>query len=142
MMIGTYEHRLDKKGRLVSPSKFRQELGDELVASVGVEQCVSLYSKDGWEKLLERLQRMPFSRSKARDFLRVFLATAHELSVDSAGRILLPQMLKSHASINSEVSVIGVGDHLEIWDRDKWNEYRQDILANFPSIVEGVEWEK
>ena len=126
MMIGTYEHRLDKKGRLVLPSKFRQELGDELICLRWVEQCVSLYSKDGWEKLLERLQRMPFSRSKARDFLRVFWQL-HELSVDSAGRILLPQMLKSHASLNSEVSVIGVGDHLEIWDRDIWNKYRQDI---------------
>ncbi|HHZ04946.1 MULTISPECIES: division/cell wall cluster transcriptional repressor MraZ [Acetomicrobium] len=142
MMIGTYEHRLDSKGRLVLPSKFRQEMGEQLVASVGVERCISLYSKDEWEKLLEKLQKMPFSQSKARDFLRVFLATAHEITLDSAGRILLPQMLKSHAYLETEVSIIGVGDHLEIWDRETWNKYRQDILSNLSTIVEGVEWKQ
>jgi len=142
MMIGTYEHRLDKKGRLVLPSKFRQDLGDLIVASVGVEQCISLYSKNEWEKMLDRFQKMPFFRSKSRDFLRVLLATAHELPVDSAGRVLLPQILKSHASLNVEVCIIGVGDHLEVWDRDIWDKYRKDVMANLPSIVEGVEWDQ
>jgi MraZ protein len=139
MLVGTYEHKIDSKYRIVLPSKFREELGDRVYSTIGIDSCLSLYSLSGWDNVMKRLQDLPFSNSKSRGFLRLLLSSAHELQVDGAGRILLPQVLRQHGKLISDVVFVGVSDHVELWDRDKWEEYREGILAELPEIAEGVE---
>ncbi len=135
---GSYSHKLDSKGRMVLPSRFREELGQFVVATIGIERCVTLYPAKQWEELLERLETLPSGNNKARDLRRIILASAHELEVDSTGRILVPQALRQYANINQEVSVNGNGDRLEIWDMAMWNSYRDAIWSDLRETAEGV----
>ncbi|HPD96954.1 MAG TPA: division/cell wall cluster transcriptional repressor MraZ [Synergistales bacterium] len=139
MLVGTYEHRFDPKGRIVLPSKFRDELGENPVATVGIDQCVSIYPADKWQALLERFQKMSFSKGRTRDFLRVLLATAHEIQFDASGRVLVPVNLRQHARVEQDATVIGVGDHIEIWDSGSWNIYLEGVKKELPDIAEEVE---
>ena len=139
MLVGTFEHRLDVKGRLVIPARFREELGSSVVASFGIDRCVSVYSQRSWESILERLHNLPYSKGKTRDLVRVLLASAHEVPIDPAGRILLPQSLRDQAGIEQEVSINGVLDHIEVWDSDKWNTYRSRVMETLPEIAEEVD---
>lgn len=139
MLVGTFEHRLDVKGRLVIPARFREELGSSVVASFGIDRCVSVYSQRSWESILERLHNLPYSKGKTRDLVRVLLASAHEVPIDPAGRILLPQSLRDQAGIEQEVSLNGVLDHIEVWDSEKWNTYRARVMETLPEIAEEVD---
>lgn len=139
MLVGTYEHKLDTKGRVVLPSRFRQELGSGVVCTLGIDKCISLYSTDKWDKVLEKLQQLPFSKGKSRDLLRLMLSSASELQVDNAGRILVPNFLRSHAELEQDITLIGVSDHVELWDSGKWNSYRSKVLDVLPEIAEDVE---
>ena len=139
MLVGTFEHRLGVKGRLVIPARFREELGSSVVASFGIDRCVSVYSQRSWESILERLHNLPYSKGKTRDLVRVLLASAHEVPIDPAGRILLPQSLRDQAGIEQEVSLNGVLDHIEVWDSEKWNTYRARVMETLPEIAEEVD---
>ena len=139
MLVGTFEHRLDVKGRLVIPARFREELGSSVVASFGIDRCVSVYSQRSWESILERLHNLPYSKGKTRDLVRVLLASAHEVPIDPAGSILLPQSLRDQAGIEQEVSLNGVLDHIEVWDSEKWNTYRARVMETLPEIAEEVD---
>jgi MraZ protein len=139
MLVGTFEHKFDNKGRIVLPSKFRDELGESAVATVGIDRCVSIYSAERWQELLNRFHQMSFSKGKTRDFLRVLLATANEIQFDASGRALIPSNLRQHAKLELEVSVIGVGDHVELWDTTSWNTYLEEIRSVLPDIAEEVE---
>ncbi len=139
MLVGTYEHKIDSKARIVLPSKFREELGDAVVSTIGIDRCISLYSLSEWERVLGKLQELPFSKGKARGFLRVMLSSAHELQIDSAGRILVPPVLRQHGMLEQDVVFVGVNDHVELWDREKWKEYRDQVLEELPQIAEDVD---
>lgn len=124
MLMGTFEHRLDTKGRLVLPAKFREELGDTIVAVYGMEKCVSLYSQAEWEKFIAWMSSEPFmSNVETRRRQRIILSSAHELMTDGAGRILLPGVLRDYAKLTQDAVVNGVNDHAEIWDRSGWADY-------------------
>ena len=138
MLMGTCEHRLDSKGRLVLPAKFRSELGSTVVCTVGLDRCVAVYSTDGWEKYLAKLQTLPFAKESARRFMRVVLGSADELPVDGAGRILVGAFLKDYAGLGEQVTIVGVSDHVELWNSERWNAGRDDILKDFESLAEGV----
>ena len=134
MLMGTFEHRLDAKSRLVLPAKFRDELGETVIAAFGMERCVSLYSRAEWEKLIRWMDAESFmSNAKARRLQRIVLASAHDLAPDGAGRILLPAVLRDYAGIRQELVVNGVNDHAEVWDRTAWAEYCQ---AGFDALQE------
>ena len=139
MLMGTYEHKIDSKSRIVLPSKFREELGDKVISTIGIDRCLSLYSISGWDDVIKRLQNLPFSKRESRRFLRLMLSSAHELQVDGAGRILLPSILRQYGDLLTDVVFVGVSDHAELWDRVKWKEYRDSVLAELPEISEGVE---
>lgn len=139
MLIGSYEHRLDGKGRLVLPAPFRESMEAGLVASVGIGRCVSIYSRERWESILAKVQELPFPRGKTRDFLRVLLATAQELELDRSGRVLIGATLREHGGLLQEVVVLGAGDHLEVWDGAAWREYSQQVLNDFADMAEEVE---
>ena len=140
MLMGTYEHRLDTKARLVLPAKIREKLGDVVVASVGMENCVSLYSMEEWNSFLAKIKDRPFfSRSNTRELLRIILSSAHELALDGTGRVLLPPVLREYANLTQEVVVNGVNDHVEIWDKARWTNYWKTGLEKLPEIAEGVD---
>jgi len=139
MLVGTYDHKLDSKGRLVLPARFRQELGSIVVCTIGIDRCISLYSSEKWERVLEKLQQLPFSKGKSRELMRLILSSASELQIDSAGRILVPTILREHAKLDTDISLIGVNDHLELWNRNLWFEYRNRVMDVLPEIAEEVE---
>lgn len=139
MLIGSYEHRLDAKGRLVLPAPFREAMQSGMVASVGIGRCVSVYARERWEELLAKVQSLPFPKGKTRDFFRVLLATAQEVDLDRSGRILVGASLREHGGLDQDVVVVGVGDHLELWDVSNWKEYSNRVLDDFAEIAEEVE---
>lgn len=140
MFVGTYEHRIDMKGRLVLPSRFRQELGDCVVVAMGMGSYVSLYTPLEWEHLLGKLQNVPpSSGSRARDLCRVLLATANEVLFDAAGRVLLPPLLREKAVLEQDVVVVGQRNHVEIWDRERWSSYQASVFQDFFNIAQEIE---
>ncbi|MDR1977350.1 MAG: division/cell wall cluster transcriptional repressor MraZ [Synergistaceae bacterium] len=139
MLMGTYEHRLDTKARLVLPAKIREKLSDAVVAAAGLENCVSLYSETEWENFSEKIKNMPFySDDENRDFVRIMLSSAHEIFIDGMGRVLLPQVLREYARLNQEVVVNGVRDHVEIWDKELWATKWKSGLENLPKLAKNA----
>jgi MraZ protein len=138
--IGTYEHRIDAKNRLVLPAKIREKLGDVVVAAAGLDNCVSLFSEEDWNSFAEKINKLPFySNARFRDFARVMLASAHETAPDGMGRILLPAVLREYAQLQQEVVISGAGDHAEIWDKDRWAARWRNGLENLADMAADVE---
>ena len=139
MLVGSYNHKLDGKGRTVLPAKFRGELGSSVVATIGIDRCVALYPLPQWEELTNKLKELSTFKKKARDFRRVLLSMANELEFDAAGRILLPQMLREYAEISSNITIIGAENHIEMWDTQKWEEHRKEVLLDISETAEELE---
>lgn len=138
MFMGSYDHRIDNKGRLVMPAKFRSQIGDTVVCTVGLDNCLAVYPMDAWSVYLQKLQSLPFTKGQARQFMRTLLGAAEELLVDGQGRILLSVKLRKYAQLSDAVVVNGVNDHLEIWNSEKWSASNDEMLENFTSLAEGV----
>ena len=139
MLVGSYNHKIDAKGRTVLPSRIRSELGNTVVATIGIDSCIALYPMDRWEELLLKLKDLSSFKKKTRDFRRVLLSMATEQDVDAAGRILLPSLLKEYASIEQDITLIGAEDHVEIWDTKRWEEHRRSVLLDFSDLAEDLE---
>ena len=122
MFMGEYNHTVDTKGRLIVPSKFREQLGDEFVVTKGLDGCLFVYSKSEWENIEEKFRNVPLTTKDARKFARFFFAGAASCEVDKQGRILLPVVLREYAGIEKNVVSVGVFNRVEIWDKDKWQE--------------------
>ena len=118
MFIGEYHHSIDDKGRLIIPSKFREELGEKFIVTRGIENCLFVYSEESWQKIVDKLETLPFTKKDARQFIRFFLSGASEAEFDKQGRINIPSPLITYANINKECIVIGTGDRLEIWSKE------------------------
>lgn len=139
MLVGSYNHKLDSKGRMVLPARFRGELGSSVVATIGIDKCIALYPLSRWEELLAKLKNLSSFKKKTRDFRRVLLSMATEQDIDSAGRILLPSILREYAGADQEITLIGAEDHMEIWDTKRWEERRAAVLADFSELAEDLE---
>ena len=120
MLMGEYNHALDAKGRIIIPSRLREELGEHFVVCKGMDGCLFAFPMEGWEKLVGKLQALPLTNKAARKFSRYFLAGAADVEPDKQGRALLPQTLREAAHLEKDVVLCGVGDRLEIWSRDAW----------------------
>lgn len=138
MLMGSSEHRIDGKGRLVLPAKFRSQIGETVVCTVGLDNCLAVYPMDAWNAYLQCLQRLPFTKAQARQFMRTLLGAAEELPVDRQGRVLLPVKLRAYAQLEERVVVNGVNDHLEIWNGERWAASNGAMLENFTALAEGV----
>lgn len=123
MFLGTYEPRLDEKGRLILPAKYRDQLSGGLVITKGQEYCLYIYPMDTFQVVMKRLLQAPATMKEARSYTRVFLSGASDQIPDKQGRINIPAGLREYAALTRDVSVIGSGDHAEIWDRDAWERY-------------------
>lgn len=120
MLLGEYSHSLDSKNRLMMPSKLRELLGEDLVVCKNVDKCLSLYPREHWDAFYQKVISLP--RIESRGVQRFLLPSAFHTTPDNQGRILLPPKLCQYADLTKDVTIIGVGDHLELWDTDKWND--------------------
>jgi MraZ protein len=137
MFLGEYEHTLDDKNRLTLPAKFRDAFAGGGVVTRGMDGCLVVYTKAGWEEFVSvRLQGLdPFSR-EARQIARFLFAGAVEAEPDRQGRIVVPAALIGHARLGREVVVAGVRDHVEIWDRAAWRRYLEDVEGSAELVAE------
>ena len=138
MFMGEYHHSIDDKGRLIIPSKFREDLGDEFVVTRGIENCLFVYPKDNWEKIVNKLETLPFTKKDARTFTRFFLSGATVAEFDKQGRINITSPLISYANITKECVVIGTGDRLEIWALEQWDNFFDSAKNNMSDIAENL----
>ena len=136
MLIGEYHHNIDEKGRLIIPSKFREDIGNSFVVTRGLDGCLFVYSLVEWEKIVAKLKKLPFTKKDARIFTRFFLASATVCEFDKQGRINLVNSLIKYADLKKECVVIGVNDRLEIWALDKYNNLMEDNLEQLDEISE------
>ena len=135
MLIGEYQHSLDAKNRMIVPSKLREDLGNKFVITKGLDGCLYIYPTDEWVKLQEKLKTLPLTNKDARAFVRFFFAGASEVEIDKQGRGLIPQNLKEYAGIEKEIVSIGVLSRVEIWSKEKWNEYNNSNI-DYEKIAE------
>ena len=138
MFTGEYRHSLDVKKRLIIPSKIREEMGDSIVITRGLDGCLFGYQLSVWQKMLEKLNSLPFTKKDARNFTRFMTSGAITLEFDKQGRIVLPSYLLDYANILKNVVVVGVVNRIEIWEEDKWNNFMQDNVDSLSDISENL----
>ena len=138
MLIGEFHHSLDDKNRLIIPSKLRSELEDEVIITRGLDKCLFIYSKTEWNKIVNELSKLPFTRKDARNFNRFFLSGASLTGFDKQGRINIVQTLLDYALITREVTIIGVNDRIEVWDKDSYETFIKDNENNFSDMAESL----
>ena len=136
MFIGEYHHIIDQKKRLAIPIKFRKGLGNKMVITRGLDQSLFLYPQKTWNDLAAKLSKLPFSKSDARGFSRLMLAGAMEVELDKAGRILIPDYLKSYAHLGQMAAIIGLYNRLEIWDEEAWKKYKTQMEKDVGDMSE------
>lgn len=144
LLLGTYNPRLDEKGRLILPAKFRGQLAPGLVMTRGQERCLYLLPMDEFRRMYEQIRLAPITSKQSRDYLRVFLSGASDEMPDKQGRVSIPANLRQYAGLDRDVAVIGMGTRVEIWDAGAWDDYlesqesdyaqtAQEVLPPFPS---------
>lgn len=138
MLMGEYHHNIDDKGRLIIPSKFRDDLGEKFVITRGLENCLFAYSLEDFQKIVAELQKIPFTKKDARQFMRFFLSGATTVEFDKQGRINISSSLISYAGLKKECIIIGTGDRLEIWSSDNWNDFFDSTKDNMSDIAENL----
>lgn len=134
--MGEFHHSIDDKQRLIIPSKFRDELGDTVIITRGIESCLFIYSEKEWDKVVSKLKSLPFTKKDARSFTRLFLSGATDSSFDKQGRIKITKSLKDYAELFKDCVVIGVNDRLEVWSEENWNKYFNENSDNLSEIAE------
>ena len=138
MFLGTYAPKLDDKGRIILPAKFRDELASGLVLTRGQEHCVYVFSQREFEALHEKIRQAPVTSKQARDYLRVFLSGASAEVPDKQSRVTSPSALRSYAGLDRDLVVIGAGSRAEIWDAQAWETYLAEQEAAFANTEEEV----
>ncbi len=136
MFIGEYTHSLDTKGRVALPAKFRPKLGDGAIIARGLDHCLFVFTKESWGKLTAKIAGMSFMKSDSRAFARLMLAGASEVEFDNQGRILIPEYLRTYASLKKQAIFAGLYDRVEIWDEANWKAYKSKTEASSDDIAE------
>ena len=139
MLLGTYNHSLDSKKRLIIPAKIAAKLDKEVVVSKGFEGCLELRTELEFEKYSQKLLKLSQNKKEARILIRQLLATAANLSIDNANRILIPNVLLDETKIKTQVTIIGLGDKLEIWDTNSYNEFKKLTDKTYEDIAERID---
>ncbi len=136
MFYGEFQHTIDPKGRVIIPAAFRAELGVKFMITKGLEGCLFIFSETQWNNLVNKIETLPLSNTNARAFNRFFFSTASQCELDKNYRILIPQALRSHAELEKDINIIGVGTRVEIWSRENWEKYSRDESLSPDSIAE------
>ena len=138
MLMGEFHHNIDEKNRLVIPSKFRSELGEQFIITRGLDKCLFIYSMNEWNKLVSKLNTLPFTQKNARNFTRFFLSGAINAEFDRSGRVSITSPLIEYADINKECVIIGASDRLEIWSKESWDKFLSDNEEKLSDIEENL----
>ncbi|MDO5746348.1 MAG: division/cell wall cluster transcriptional repressor MraZ [Actinomycetaceae bacterium] len=138
MFLGTYEPRMDAKGRLILPARFREQLAPGIVLTKGQEHCVYGFTSAEFEQMYEELRQAPLSSKQARDYVRVMLSGASDEIPDKQGRVTIPAQLRNYAGLDRELVVIGAGARIEIWNKQAWEDYLSDQEDNFASTTQEI----
>jgi MraZ protein len=138
MFSGTFRPRLDEKGRLFLPAKYRERLSGGLVVTRGQERSLYIYAMDEFLKVADQMRQAPQSSKVARDYIRVFLSGASDEIPDKQGRFTIPANLRQYAGLDREVTVIGAGSRLEVWDTTVWNDYLAATEQSYADTAEEV----
>ncbi|KMO85921.1 protein MraZ [Megasphaera cerevisiae DSM 20462] len=139
MFMGEYSHTIDVKGRVILPAKFRDELGMNFVVTRGLEGCLSVYTMDSWLHLADAMKKLKASKENVRAFKRFVFGSAAEVEFDKQGRILIPGTLREYAHLEKEVTVLGTGDKIEIWNKDAYETYAAKIVPDMEEIAESMD---
>ncbi|KGF00603.1 cell division protein MraZ [Actinomyces sp. S6-Spd3] len=142
MFLGTYEPKLDDKGRVILPARFREDMEGGIVLTRGQEHCIYAFPAQEFEQMTVELRRAPLSSKQARDYVRVLLSGAYKEVPDKQGRITLPPDLRKYAGLDRELTVIGAGSRAEIWNSQAWNDYlsvQEDVFSQTENeIIPGM----
>jgi MraZ protein len=139
MLLGEYEHKIDEKGRVTIPPKFRSEFREGGVLAQGLEKCIAVYPLSLWKRMAEKFASMPLDRVKARRRNRYLFATAFDFELDGQGRIALPLPLRRYAGIKNSVVIVGVNNYLELWNKDCWEAEQAIMNEQIWHIAESME---
>ena len=142
MFYGEYNHNLDRKGRLILPSKFREvykEYGAEkFFITRGLDKCIFMFTEEEWRAQEQKFKAMPFTKQQTRGFNRLFFSGAIDVTPDKQGRFIIPQYLKEYSQIKKEAVVIGVSNRIEIWDKNLWGGYYANSSGSYEQIAEDI----
>jgi len=131
MFMGTFSHSLDAKGRLIVPSKLREGLGENFIITKNLDHCLGIYPESEWQKFTASLETLPkISSEVARRLRRFYFGNSITLESDKQGRVLIPNDLREYAGLTKDITLVGVDDHIEVWDTDAWTAYNESLDLN------------
>ncbi len=139
MLIGEYDHSLDSKGRLIMPAKLREDMGEKFIITTGLDGCLFGFSMEEWKKFEDKLKTLPITNKNARNFVRFFLSGATECELDKQGRFLIVGKLRENAKLEKDVTIIGTGTRIEIWNKEKWQEHINEENLSIEDIEQNME---
>ena len=134
MLLGQYEGKVGEKSRTALPKKLREIIGEKLIITLGYENSLIIVPEAGWKALLEGTEGKPFIQSETRETQRFLLGGASNVQLDSKGRFVIPEYLRRFAKIKTEVVFLGLSRYVELWDKQIWEEYRQNLEKNIENI--------
>lgn len=135
MFVGEHHHALDAKGRLIFPSKMRDDLGPQVVLQKGIDRCLHVIPPDEWTVRVEKVRGLATTNPNARDYARFFFSQASREQIDRQGRLTIPPSFREYAGLEREVAIVGNGAHVEIWDRAAWERHRGEAEVSMPDIT-------
>jgi MraZ protein len=139
---GSFEHKLDSKGRIVVPACFREELGEHIVITSMDQKCVSVYSRENWQRaVVERVEENALKTSNGADTKRLIMSLSYSVEVDSTGRILLPEKMRASVGIVQDVFIVGNANKIEIWDSARWQKFVEEtgpLLSELHALLPGL----
>ena len=138
MLMGEFHHNIDDKGRLIIPSKFRSELGERFIITKGLDRCLFVYSLPEWNKIIDKLSNLQFTKKNVRAFERAFIGGASTIEFDRQGRINITSPLVHYANISKECVIIGVNERLEIWSKEEFEKYMKENEESLEEITEDL----
>jgi MraZ protein len=142
MFYGEYEHTIDRKGRIIIPSKFREVFKEHFVEKFyvtrGLDKCLFVFAEDEWRLQEQKFKSMSFTKAESRKFNRLYFSGAVDVTCDRQGRILLPQYLKDYAGIKHNIMIVGVSNRIEIWAKDEWRKYYEGAMPTFEKTAENL----
>ena len=139
MLMGEYQHKMDNKGRVIIPAKFRDELGDKFVATRGLDNCLFIYPMNEWSVLEKKLSSLPITSRNARTFTRFFFSGATECELDKQGRMSIPSNLREFAALEKQIVIIGLSSRIELWAYENWEQYLDSAEDSSDDIAAAME---
>jgi MraZ protein len=138
VFLGEYQHTIDPKGRVVLPSRFRDDLAKGCVIAKGQERCLFVFTLEQWEQEVERVRSFPRTDRRLRNYSRAFFGGASDQKLDKQGRIQIPANLREYAGLGKDVVVVGVGERVELWDAGTWQEFTANVDEYYAEIEEAL----